>query len=433
MLYLARTLAFLPLIALLLPAASFAHPAGSDCTTQAQVSQGECEVLVAIYNALGGHNWDLGWSGNQPCTWSGVVCSAPPSAQLVTALGLGINSMFGQIPPELRNLPNLESLEIGLERFVTGPIPPEIGQLTQLRTLRLYGIDLSGSIPPEIGNLSNLEMLRLTGDFTGGFPPNLGNLNNLRSMEISPNHPSNPGLQGPIPSEFGNLASLETLILDGNTFGSPLPATIGNLTSLRIFRARDAGLIGPVPVTLGNLQDLTRLDLSRNRLSGGLPPELGIMASLEWLDLRGSNLEGPIPAQWQNFSSLLYLELDENRLSGPIPPGIGLIPTLTYIGVENNRLDGTLLATLLGDPTQQVSMHLTGNDFSGDVPPEWVLNGYFNSLRVSWNCLTVTDPAARALLDLKDPGWEATQCVRIFADGFDIGHPTRWDITVEGP
>ena len=39
---------------------------------------------------------------------------------------------------------------------LTGSIPPEIGNLTNLTLLNLEGNHLTGSIPPEIGNLTNL-------------------------------------------------------------------------------------------------------------------------------------------------------------------------------------------------------------------------------------------------------------------------------------
>jgi len=44
---------------------------------------------------------------------------------------------------------------------LTGSIPPEIGNLTNLTELFLLGNHLTGSIPPEIGNLTNLTDLYL--------------------------------------------------------------------------------------------------------------------------------------------------------------------------------------------------------------------------------------------------------------------------------
>ena len=56
---------------------------------------------------------------------------------------------------------------------MTGAIPTELGSLSNLVKLVLWGNELTGEIPPELGNLSDLELLslsenQLTGDDTAG-------------------------------------------------------------------------------------------------------------------------------------------------------------------------------------------------------------------------------------------------------------------------
>ena len=70
--------------------------------------------------------------------------------------------------------------ELKLERM-NGVLPPELGQLSELRHLEIRGVGskesrhigfrLSGGIPAEIGNLQNLEVLDLSGNFLTGFIP----------------------------------------------------------------------------------------------------------------------------------------------------------------------------------------------------------------------------------------------------------------------
>ncbi len=77
-----------------------------------------------------------------------------------TELHLGNNQLTGSIPPEIGNLTNLNYLGLYLNQL-TGSIPPEIGNLTNLTWLDLGNNGLTGSIPPEIGNLTNLTHLNL--------------------------------------------------------------------------------------------------------------------------------------------------------------------------------------------------------------------------------------------------------------------------------
>ncbi len=87
------------------------------------------------------------------------------------------------------------SLEVW-ENRLTGPIPPELGNLSNLVDLQLDQNELSGEIPPELGNLSNLENLEIWENrLTGSIPPELGNLTNLVYLWIRENE-----LTGCVPS-----------------------------------------------------------------------------------------------------------------------------------------------------------------------------------------------------------------------------------------
>ena len=116
----------------------------------------------------------------------------------------------------------LNTTELNLSGL-TGSIPPEIGNLTNLIFLRLYG-NLTGSIPPEIGNLTNLTELALQGNqLTGSIPPEIGNLTNLIQLELTDNE-----LTGSIPSEIGNLTNLNSLWLENNQLTGEIPESICN-------------------------------------------------------------------------------------------------------------------------------------------------------------------------------------------------------------
>ena len=69
-----------------------------------------------------------------------------------------------------------DSLDLS-ESGLTGSIPSEIGNLTNLTSLNLTLNGLTGSIPLEIGNLNNLNKLLLGGnDLTGEIPESICDL-----------------------------------------------------------------------------------------------------------------------------------------------------------------------------------------------------------------------------------------------------------------
>lgn len=141
-------------------------------------------------------------------------------------------------------------------------LPPDIGQLTNLKSLHLYGNRLT-ELPTEIGNLIQLEQLQLIGNSLVTLPSEIGALRSLRELHLRANKLSR------VPAEIGVLSSLRQLDLSQNLLTS-LPSEIGNLT---------------------NLEDL---DLHSNQLTT-LPPELGLLANLKFLNIEKNPLISPPP------------------------------------------------------------------------------------------------------------------------------------------
>ena len=131
-------------------------PAGAETSPET-----DREALVALYNATGGPNWDSSdnWLSDVPIgEWFGVTTD---DNGRVTELRLSENLLSGEIPAELGNLANLETLVLQVNRL-SGEIPPELGNLANLQWLGLHWNRLSGEIPLELGNLANLYWLVLS-------------------------------------------------------------------------------------------------------------------------------------------------------------------------------------------------------------------------------------------------------------------------------
>ena len=82
---------------------------------------------------------------------------------------------------------------------LTGPIPPELGNLTNLTALALQSNELTGPVPPELGNLTNLTELDLNeNELTGSIPQSFLALDMLESFYFG----WNAGLCAPNTAEF---------------------------------------------------------------------------------------------------------------------------------------------------------------------------------------------------------------------------------------
>ena len=141
------------------------------------------ETLIAIYNATGGHwQFERNWLTSAPISeWFGVQVD---DAGRVVRLDLTNRDMFSQIPPQFGELDELRHLNLDHNGLV-GEIPPELGNLKNLRYLSLYNNELNGTIPPELGKLSNLVYLSLESNkFSGRIPTELGELPNLNTFLI---------------------------------------------------------------------------------------------------------------------------------------------------------------------------------------------------------------------------------------------------------
>ena len=296
------------------------------------------EALVALYNATDGANWTRSnnWGTNEPLgDWEGVRTDATTGRMV--SLDLAGNNLTGPIPPELGNLANLEWLSLH-ENQLSGPIPGELGNLANLERLYLHENQLSGPIPGELGNLSNLRFLYLyDNQLSGPIPVGLGNLANLEGLGLYDNQ-----LTGPIPAELGNLSNLRWLRLSENQLSGPIPAELGGLANLQFLFLHNNNLTGPIPAELGNLASLKRLWLDDNQLSGPIPVGLSDLSNLYSLRLSSNQLSGPIPGELGNLSNLRILYLGGNQLSGPIPGELGNLAILYTVYLRGNQFSGCI-------------------------------------------------------------------------------------------
>ncbi|CAN0907865.1 Probable LRR receptor-like serine/threonine-protein kinase At3g47570 [Linum grandiflorum] len=204
-------------------------------------------------------------------------------------LYLGVNPIGGNIPEGLKNLVNLNKLDLMIS-FLTGNIPTYLGH-----------------IPASLGNLTQLNKLDLSNNqLEGAIPLNLASCQQLNLLDVSGNK-----LTGAIPRQIFSLSSLSGgLCLSRNSFVGELPGEIGNLENLEVL---SNSFDGEIPSALASIKDMERLDLSMNKFTGEIPSGLQRIQALQYLNLSFNDLQGDVPDKGV-FANIGFLSLTGNAL-----------------------------------------------------------------------------------------------------------------------
>lgn len=272
------------------------------------------KVLLQIKKAFNDPYVLTSWKPDTDCCvdWYCVTCN--PKTHRINSLTVITGSLSGPIPPQIGDLPYLENLELHKQVNLTGPIPQAIGNLKHLNFLRLDWNSLSGSVPDFLSQLSNLTFLELSfNNLTGPIPSSLSKLSNLRSLRLDRNR-----LTGPIPDSFGDFGGEDFyLVLSHNQ------------------------LSGQIPDSLGKKKDFAHIDLSRNKLEGDPNALFGSDKTIQVVDLSRNLLEFDL-SKVDFPKSLVSLDLNHNKITGSLPVGLTTLDNLRGFNVSYNRLCGKI-------------------------------------------------------------------------------------------
>ncbi|XP_062095695.1 probable leucine-rich repeat receptor-like serine/threonine-protein kinase At3g14840 [Humulus lupulus] len=214
-------------------------------------------------------------------------------------------------------------------------------------------------------------------------------------------------LSGPIPAELGNISTLRELSMESNLFSETIPSELGNLVNLEYLNLNANNLTGKFPLSLTNLSKLSVLKISSNYFTGRMP-EFGNWKQLETLEMEASGFSGPIPPSistsanltqlsitdlngenssdfpdLSNMTDLSELTMRSCNLRGNIPENIRNLRGLNVLDLSFNKLEGPL-------PNFQQSLfslshiYLTSNLLSGPIPA-WMNIYGANHIDISYN------------------------------------------------
>ncbi|XP_074284645.1 receptor-like protein EIX2 [Silene latifolia] len=428
------------------------------------------------------------WVGQDCCQWHGVTCdnvthnviklnlrSLPrhhydyeviyditdclPDPQ-VSMVSFGVSSA-------LLKLKLLTHLDLSGNNFSRSRIPEFIGSMSQLRYLNLSSAGFSGPLPPQLGNLTNLVHLDLHVDYVSDRCYEQNALHNalhidafrwtsgllkLQSLDISSHNLSrahdtfkvlmtlpslsslslsncwlqNSHLSEPLISNTSNtfFSTLQHLDLSFNDFEGPLPSVLKTMVFLRSLSLSHNNFSGPVPLWFRAMRRLEVLDLSSNSFNyveGGI---MGIMGNpcnlkhldlsynfilqedildlnftsssvcaafeLEYLDLYFNAINGSLPPLLGQLTNLKYLDLSENNFKGQIPASYVKLAALTYLDLSDNQLSG-LIPDFIPHLTEIEHLDISSNSLQGTVfdignlPKLSYLDMGFNNLSLNLN------------------------------------------------
>ncbi|XP_022792682.1 putative leucine-rich repeat-containing protein DDB_G0281931 [Stylophora pistillata] len=389
--------------------------------------QQERAVLMEIFNQTAGHSWrnNAHWANNSVphCLWYGITCDQTNS--YIISITLIENNLDGTLPKSLWKLRNLQGLCIGnndrlsgnlieilsanmttllrldlafnkLSGKIPGDILPKMESLVKVQLCCQLGKGLSGEIPRDIGNLTELQVLSLGENRLNGMIPksiaklkklwfldlesvkflnggfeNMYNLSSLRYM-----HLSLAGLKGTLPDEFGlYFPAMIECLLPGNLFTGGIPSTMGNMTNLWHLNLANNDFSGKIPKDLGSIPMLQVADFSRNQLSGLQEGIVFKSKSLEVLNLAGNKqlnmtFNSLLEAMEPVNQSLRILNISECNFLGKISPKLWDFQNLISVDLSGNSLFGQLPSP----PDNMLfllNLDVSANNLSGQIPQEF--------------------------------------------------------------
>ncbi len=270
-----------------------------------------------------------------------------------------------ELPPEVGKLTQLKTLILGkvekwewvdknpiptliTNRFTT--LPSELSALQNLRTL-----DLSGNpfavIPEVVFGLQPLTCLTLTSIGLSEIPNSIVQLTNLTELYLHNNQITQ------IPDSITHLTNLIELSLSSNQI-TQIPDSITHLINLAVLNLRD-NAISAIPDSIAQLANLTELYLHNNQITQ-IPNSIAQLTNLTVLNLGGNEISA-IPDSIAQLTNLKGLYLWSNQIT-QIPHSIAQLTNLKELALDGNQI--TQIPNSIAQLTNLTRLHLDSNQIT---------------------------------------------------------------------
>ncbi|KAF3432437.1 hypothetical protein FNV43_RR27177 [Rhamnella rubrinervis] len=314
----------------------------------------------------------------------------------LTSLDLSGNYFIGPIWEGIQNLTSLMHLDLSSNYFNTSSIPRSLYGLSRLEFLNLARNQLSGTISSDIKNLTSIVSLDLSWNDLEGKLPTVGTqLCKLKEIHLSGNK-WNQSISQVLDSFCGCVSDgLEVLdITYSQLFGRLDRSQIWKFKALTEIDLSRNSISGHIPASLGNVSSLRSVVLSHNHFDGSLPESFGQLTKLEGLYISNNYLEGTISeAHFANTTKLRGLYASDSQLTLDVSPSwippfqleelslssLNLGPQFplwprsqehfTYLDISKVRTDAIVLPSWFWNFSAQLRfLNLSHNHFQGRIP-----------------------------------------------------------------
>ena len=248
---------------------------------------------------------------------------------------------------------------------VSGTLPSEFSNITNIKQFYLYGAKFSGSLPAEWSQLQKLKVLFLHNNhLSGTISDKLSQLTQMSTFHIG----GNQMIHGSIPSGFRNMTQMTNFLCNSNqelSFDLDIEKSWSNLQHLVISETATRGTIPADMLT--NSTNISTFLMARTQISSTVPPQSVFPPSV---DLSGSKLSGLLPPNAVNAGTRGLL-LNDLKLSGSLPAG------------SARRVDGV---------TDKIAFAASRGYFTGKIPDQFNSKLGFETLILSSNRFSCNAP-----------------------------------------
>ncbi|XP_038904377.1 receptor-like protein 6 [Benincasa hispida] len=317
------------------------------------------------------------------CNFGGSIPNSIENLTQLTYMDLSSNKFVGPIP-SFSLLKNLTVLNLAHNRLNGSLLYTKWEELSDLVNLDLRNNSLTGNVPLSLFNLPSIQKIQLCyNQFTGS----LNELSKVSSFLLDTLALESNRLEGQFPSKFFELRGLKILSLSFNNFTGRLNLTmfkqLKNITRLELSsnslsvetESTDFPLMTTLKLASCNLRmfpgflknqlKLNSLDLSHNELQGHVPLWIWDLGNLSQLNLSCNSLVG-FEGRPKNLSSKLYLlDLHSNKFEGPLS---FFPPSAAYLDFSNNRFSSVILPDVGKYLLTTVFFSLSRNLIEGNIP-----------------------------------------------------------------